>query len=176
MIFLFFTAILTPLSAQTIPTDFTDVVSQVERINSMREQLAATIPPQQTPTLDSFKAVCMPVGAELKALAANRKWSIRQAAEKYRNPEHKAQTLEVEAISKFKKNPNLLSYFTTGQLQQQSGVFYFRRINVQKSCLKCHGQKSQRPKFIVEKYKKDKAFDFKEGDLRAIYRIFVPHK
>jgi hypothetical protein len=38
----------------------------------------------------------------------------------------------------------------------------------------CHGTKLSRPAFIKENYPNDKAFDFKSGDLRGMYAVFLP--
>jgi hypothetical protein len=34
--------------------------------------------------------------------------------------------------------------------------------------------KNNRPEFIKNKYPQDLAFDFKEGDLRGMYSVFIP--
>ena len=49
-----------------------------------------------------------------------------------------------------------------------------RRIDVQPSCLACHGSKDSRPGFVKDKYPADKAFNFKPGDLRGMYAVFIP--
>ena len=51
---------------------------------------------------------------------------------------------------------------------------YVRPIFVEPACLACHGEKDKRPDFIVKKYPKDKAFDFKVGDLRGIISVMIP--
>ncbi len=42
------------------------------------------------------------------------------------------------------------------------------------SCLACHGSKASRPTFVKENYSDDKAFDFKVGDLRGMYAVYLP--
>ena len=49
-----------------------------------------------------------------------------------------------------------------------------RRINVEPSCLACHGTKASRPAFIKANYPDDKAFDFTVGDLRGMYAVHLP--
>jgi hypothetical protein len=49
-----------------------------------------------------------------------------------------------------------------------------RRIDVEPSCLACHGTKASRPAFVKENYPADRAFDFKAGDLRGMYAVFIP--
>ncbi len=48
---------------------------------------------------------------------------------------------------------------------------YSAPIYVEKACLACHGAKDKRPAFIVKKYPEDKAYGFKEGDLRGIISV-----
>ena len=52
---------------------------------------------------------------------------------------------------------------------------YYRRINVESSCLACHGGRNARPQFIKDKYPQDLAFDFNVGDLRGMYSVFIPY-
>ncbi|MEN8446840.1 MAG: DUF3365 domain-containing protein, partial [Cyanobacteria bacterium J06555_13] len=56
----------------------------------------------------------------------------------------------------------------------QAGNRYYRRINVEASCLACHGQKDNRPQFVKDNYSQDLAFDFNVGNLRGMYAVFIP--
>jgi hypothetical protein len=60
--------------------------------------------------------------------------------------------------------------------EQGTGVNYYRRINVVPSCMACHGTKASRPAFVKENYPSDKAVNFKVGDLRGMYAVFIPDK
>lgn len=53
---------------------------------------------------------------------------------------------------------------------------YFRRINVQASCLACHGLKDNRPEFVKKNYPQDLAYNFKVGDLREVCIQFLFRK
>jgi hypothetical protein len=59
-------------------------------------------------------------------------------------------------------------------VDDQPGTHYFRRINVEASCLACHGRKGDRPQFVQERYPQDLAYDFNPGDLRGMYAVFLP--
>jgi hypothetical protein len=143
-----------------------EVVMQVERIDSMRESLVGAVATDKVdPTL--FKAVCAPVGQEAQRVAKENQWQFRQASHKARNPSNQAQGIEQKAIGRFQKDKELMSFW----LKQDNKNHYFRRITVQEKCLQCHGPKNKRPSFVTEKYKQDKAFDFKQGDLRGLYHI-----
>jgi hypothetical protein len=55
-------------------------------------------------------------------------------------------------------------------------VRYLRRITVESSCLACHSARASRPAFVVGNYPKDRAFEFRAGDLRGLYSVFIPSK
>ncbi|MCB0391578.1 MAG: DUF3365 domain-containing protein [Bdellovibrionales bacterium] len=159
-----------------LPESLFKAIAEIENVNSMRESLAITIPENEKANLETFKSVCKPVGMRLQSLNKENQWSIRQASDKFRNPQHKAQGIEIKAINMFKKDKSLVSFISDSQEKDKIGFYYFRRINVQTSCLKCHGMKNKRPDFVIQKYPNDKAFGFSVGDLRGIYSFFVEVK
>ncbi len=144
------------------------VEKEIERINSLRETLVSGV--QGDVDAKTFKAVCMPVGKELKAFAKKNGFKLKQAAVKYRNPKHIPNEVEQAALEKMQKDKDLIQYWQN----VEKASYYFRRIDVQAACLNCHGPKDSRPLFIKKKYPKDKAYDFAVGDLRAIYSVYVP--
>lgn len=139
----------------------------IEEANTKRETLVKAIPDEAAITPDVFKATCGPVGKFLKSKASEHNVSVKQASLKYRNPKHTANEIEQEALLEFEKDKNKVSFW----LKKEGLHHYFRRIPVQSDCLKCHGEKASRPAFIKTKYNEDKAFDFKEGDLRGLYHV-----
>ncbi len=156
-----------PLIAQSLSGD---VVDQIERINTLRETLVQAVPGHVTK--ETFVAVCKPVGSELQKYGQNTNYRVKQATFKYRNPKNSPNSVEDLALKKLEKDKNLISFWS----QKNNGLYYFRRISVQKACLKCHGAAQDRPNFIKKNYKSDKAFGFKVGDLRGIYSVFIPNK
>ncbi len=58
--------------------------------------------------------------------------------------------------------------------EQGAGLNYYRRINVEPSCLACHGTKASRPAFIKDNYPDDKAFDLAVGELSGMYAVYLP--
>ncbi|MFN3680150.1 DUF3365 domain-containing protein [Thermosynechococcus sp.] len=158
--------------ASVDPDELGKAVTAIEQLDQMRIGLASTLEGSTTePTLDTFKAVCAPVGKKAKEMAAANGWQVRQVAFKYRNPNHAPRTaLEVQALNRFDKNRQLQAFWQT----DAEGVHYFRRIDVQTSCLACHGAKNQRPAFIQEKYPSDRAYGFRVGDLRGMYAVTIP--
>lgn len=144
------------------------VTGEIERVNNLRESLVQGV--QGAVSKQTFQAVCRPVGLELKKFANSQGFQVKQVSLKFRNPNHQPNSIEKGALKTFDADSNLLSLWK----QTPTGTYYFRRITVRQACLNCHGPKSTRPEFIKKKYPADKAFDFKVGDLRGMYSVFVP--
>ncbi|MFP4132606.1 MAG: DUF3365 domain-containing protein [Halothece sp.] len=157
--------------AQPQPEQLGEIVQEIESLDAMRSSLAGTLEgTDETPTLETFKQVCKPVGMRAKQLSQENPWDVKQVAEKYRNPAHAPTAREATALEKFANNPDLFGFWETGDQE----TYYYRRINVEATCLKCHGMKSERPEFVKQRYPEDKAYDFSVGDLRGMYRVVIP--
>ncbi|WP_017660346.1 Tll0287-like domain-containing protein [Baaleninema simplex] len=167
-----------PARAQQVdPAELSNAVNEIEQIDRMRSGLASTIEDSPTePTLQTMKEVCKPVGMRAKQLGEETGWQVKQIAKKYRNPAHAPDTETAsEALDLFEKNLNLVGFWQEETIDGQAGTRYYRRINVESSCLACHGAKNERPKFVKEKYPQDLAYDFEVGDLRGMYSVFIPY-
>ena len=157
--------------AQPQPEQLGEIVQEIESLDAMRSSLAGTLEgTDETPTLETFKEVCKPVGMRAKKLSQENPWEVKQVAEKYRNPAHAPTAKEAIALEKFANNPDLFGFWETADQE----TYYYRRINVEATCLKCHGMKSERPEFVTQRYPEDKAYDFSVGDLRGMYRVVIP--
>ncbi|MFN3361362.1 MAG: DUF3365 domain-containing protein [Pseudanabaenaceae cyanobacterium] len=158
--------------ASVDPGELAKAVTEIELLDQMRTSLAGTLEGStEEPTLDTFKAVCAPVGRRAQAIAQENGWQVRQVALKYRNPNHKPQdAAEERALAEFAAHPDLQGFWQ----RDERGVRYFRRIDVQASCLVCHGAKDSRPPFIQTKYPQDLAYNFQVGDLRGMYAVIIP--
>ncbi|WP_172820817.1 DUF3365 domain-containing protein [Cyanobium sp. NIES-981] len=174
---------LAPSAAQAVPAEapvnpevLARAVDQMEQLDRLRIGLAATLEGStEEPTLDTMKEVCMPVGRRAAAIGKENGWTVRQVATKYRNPDHApANAQEREVIDLFSRHPQIQGLWQPSAEGQPAGVSYYRRIAVQPSCLACHGSKDSRPAFVKERYPQDRAFDFKPGDLRGMYAVFIP--
>lgn len=164
-------------NAETNPVQLSKAVQEIEYLDAMRSGLASTLKDQpEVPDLDTFKKVCKPVGMRAKQLSQENNWQVKQIAKKYRNPDHAPDSLQaLMALAKFEQNPQLIGFWNQETLNGKEGTRYYRRINVEASCLACHGAKGNRPEFVKEKYPQDLAYDFKVGDLRGMYAVFIPH-
>jgi hypothetical protein len=158
-------------NAQPQPEQLSEAVQEIELLDGMRSSLASTLKDrEEKPTLETFKQVCKPVGMRAKQLSQNHTWEVKQVAEKYRNPAHAPTAREAVALEKFANNPDLFGFWETTEQE----TFYYRRINVEATCLKCHGAKAERPDFVKQRYPQDKAYNFEVGDLRGMYRVVLP--
>ena len=149
-------------------------VAAAEEIINMRSSLAKTfIKPDMDVTEETFKNVCGAVGKRAKEIAEKEGFKIRHAATKNRNPMFSAKPDEVKILDAFDKDRNLMEKWDTVEMEGKKYQRYMKPIFVEQACLACHGPKDKRPKFIVEKYPDDKAFDFKVGDLRGMIEVMV---
>lgn len=158
------------------PAELAKAVDQVEQLDRMRISLASTLEGStEEPTMDTMREVCMPVGKRAMAIGKENGWTVRQVASKYRNPDHAPNgAQETAVLNLLAKHPEINGVWEPATADQGAGVNYYRRIDVQASCLACHGSKDSRPAFVKEKYLNDKAFNFKPGDLRGMYAVYIP--
>lgn len=153
----------------------TKAVSIAEEITEMRSTLARNVIKTDTEiTEDTFKNVCGAVGKRVKEIADKEGVKIRHAAIKNRNPGNIAAPEEVRRILTLDNNRDMRSIWDTTEYDGKRYRRYIKPIFVEDSCLACHGPKDKRPKFIVDKYPDDKAYDFKTGDLRGIIEVMIP--
>jgi len=158
------------------PSQLSQAIKEIENLDAMRSGLASTLKDQpETITPETFKQVCKPVGMKAKQLSQQNGWQVKQIATKYRNPAHAPETPEAEAaLTLLNTHPEVKGFWQTETINGQSGQRYYRRINVEATCLACHGAKEARPEFVKQKYPQDLAYDFKVGDLRGMYAVFIP--
>jgi hypothetical protein len=162
--------------AQTEAAALAKAVQEIENLDALRSGLASTLEGKtEEPTLQTMKEVCRPVGMRAMQLGQENGWQVKQIATKYRNPAHAPDTLHARmALAKFQQDPELMGFWDRETINDQPGTRYYRRINVEQSCLVCHGGKDRRPQFVKENYPQDLAYDFQVGDLRGMYSVFMP--
>ncbi|NJK64186.1 MAG: DUF3365 domain-containing protein [Synechococcaceae cyanobacterium SM2_3_1] len=162
--------------AETEPGELAKAVEAIENLDLLRHGLASSLESRtKPPTGETFKAVCKPVGMQAKQLSQEHGWQVKQIASKYRNPDHAPDSATAEqALERFAADPQLYGYWNQETLNGVEGTRYYRRINVEASCLTCHGAKENRPDFVKAKYPQDLAYNFEVGDLRGMYAVFIP--
>lgn len=165
-----------PALAQTDPAELAKAVQEIEALDSLRSGLASTLEGRtEEPTLQTMQEVCKPVGMRAMQLSQENHWQVKQIANKYRNPAHAPDNLHSKiALARFEQNPDLMGFWDRETVDGQTGTRYYRRINVEASCLACHGSKNSRPQFVKDNYPQDLAYDFHVGDLRGMYAVFIP--
>jgi hypothetical protein len=158
------------------PDELVRAVQEIEALDTMRTGLASTLEGStEEPTKQTMKEVCRPVGMKAMELSKENGWQVTQIANKYRNPDHAPNNLHDKmALAKFEQDPNLVGLWNLETINQQTGTRYYRRIDVEASCLVCHGLKDRRPQFVQDGYPQDLAYNFKVGDLRGMYAVFIP--
>lgn len=162
--------------AQELPADLAKAVTEIENLDAMRSSLASTLEDRtEPPTGETFKEVCKPVGMRAKQLSQENGWQVKQIAEKYRNPAHAPDNDNArQALARFQQDRTLVGFWDYETVGDQSGIRYYRRIDVEATCLACHGAQKARPDFVKAKYPDDRAYDFDVGDLRGMYAVFIP--
>lgn len=165
-------------AAPTIPNpnELAQAVQEIESLDAMRTGLASSLKGStESPTMQTMKEVCRPVGMRAIQLSQENGWQVKQIAQKYRNPDHAPVTLRDQtALAKFNQEPELIGFWDRENLDKQPGTRYYRRIDVEASCLACHGLKDHRPQFVKDGYPQDLAYNFQVGDLRGMYAVFIP--
>ena len=168
------------LAAEAAPTvdsvALSKAVVAMEQLDQMRISLASTLEGRtEEPTIETMMEVCKPVGMRAIAIGKENGWQVRQVASKYRNPDHApANVQEREVIDLFSRHPEINGLWEPATAEQVAGLNDYRRINVEPSCLACHGTKASRPAFIKDNYPDDKAFDLAVGELRGMYAVHLP--
>jgi len=170
------TALAAKVSPPVDSAGLSKAVLAMEQLDQMRISLASTLEGRtEEPTMETMKEVCRPVGMRAVAIGKENGWQVRQVASKFRNPDHApASAQEREVIDLFHRHPEINGLWEPATAEQGAGLNYYRRINVEPSCLACHGTKASRPAFVKDNYPNDKAFDFKVGDLRGMYAVHLP--
>ena len=172
-------------AAGVAPAELAKAVAEMEQLDQLRVSLASTLEGRtEEPTQQTMKEVCKPVGMRAVAIGKENGWSVRQVASKYRNPDHApASAQERQVLDLFARYPQIGGLWEPSPAAeaaadqagtQGAGLNYYRRINIEASCLACHGSRDSRPAFVKEGYPQDRAYDFKVGDLRGMYAVHIP--
>ncbi|HEY4707998.1 MAG TPA: DUF3365 domain-containing protein [Thermodesulfobacteriota bacterium] len=150
-----------------------NAVANAEEIIEMRSRLAKTIDSSSEITEETFKRVCGAVARRAQEISAGEGVKIRHATLKNRN-KMTAATPEEEALIRLFEDKKKKEHWDNVTIDGAAHRRYTRPIYVEKACLACHGEKEARPRFIKDKYPDDKAYGYKEGELRGIISILLP--
>lgn len=149
--------------AQPQTLELERALREIESIAEYRSKLSSNF---KTDT-----QVCQLVAQELDRLSVENNWQVKQISSKSGNPQNAPMSdREKRAIETFHKYPEIAGFWQ----QQLQGIQYYQRINIEPSCLACHGAKNDRSQAIKDNYPTDLASSFKAGDLAGIYSIWIP--
>ncbi len=153
-----------------------EAVQTLNSFSTLREGLAATLEGQEEVTIEDFRRVCAPIGQQLQAWAQEKGYEAKQVATKYRNPANRASEAEAKILKKFAQDSKLDQHQKVRRPSgpdDPEGIHLYVPIRVASSCLHCHGAQASRPEFVRQNYPEDKAYNFKAGDLRGMYSVFI---
>ena len=127
---------------------------------------------------DNAVSVCEERAPLIAASQVSEGWSINRVSVKNRSTKNLADQHQLQILKNFSDTTLQLTYFDEW-ITTDTGrsYYYYKPIYVGKLCLKCHGQiKEIAPEVktvIKEKYPDDKAFGYREGDLRGMFVVKV---
>ncbi|MCU7834179.1 MAG: EAL domain-containing protein [gamma proteobacterium symbiont of Taylorina sp.] len=99
--------------------------------------------------------------------------TFNSVSEQPRNPDNKADSIELEAIRFFRQNEDEIERFVPFNNSAGEHFYHFSQpIIIKPRCIKCHGKKEDAPISIQQRY--DTAYNYKIGDLRGIMSIKLP--
>ncbi len=106
---------------------------------------------------------------------------ISRVAIKNRNPENKATGEDIEIIKKYEEQIVKGEKIEPEVQRQEDKIVFYAPIRLQHACLVCHGKpQSEIPdtlfKHIQNLYPNDLAVNFKESDLRGIWKLEFENK
>lgn len=97
---------------------------------------------------------------------------IGRVSDRARNSENKTPSWMMSTLDKYKKSSSK-NKLTARLLTHNKNDYVVKPIYMKGVCLKCHGSKIplETKKLLEEKYPKDKAIGYKEGDFRGLFWV-----
>jgi hypothetical protein len=100
--------------------------------------------------------------------------SIERRTDRWRNPENQADQVDLEVMAAFMKDKELKELT---RKESEEVTRYYQPLRMMSLCLQCHGDPvsfSKEVRQALEKhYPKDRAFGYKEGDLRGVIQVRI---
>jgi len=103
-------------------------------------------------------------------------FSVRQVSARYRNPENQPDEFEARALEAFGQRNPREEYFAVAEFERTSVLRYVKPFLVNESCLECHGDPEQAPRFIRELYppETDQAYHYQLGEVIGAASVLIP--
>jgi len=102
---------------------------------------------------------------------SNKLNSLGLTSLKYRNPDNKPDAFETDILRKFDSGEISGQYETTWKNRGKNYVRVMRPLEVDESCLICHGDPQKVPKLIRKLYPSDISTGYKLGDIRGAITV-----
>ena len=100
-------------------------------------------------------------------------FSFNNVSDQPRNPDQRADSVEMEAIEFFRTHPADETRFVPYTAANGEPYYHYARpIWIEKYCLECHGDRDKAPATIAKLY--DTAYGYQVGELRGILSIKIP--
>lgn len=128
---------------------------------------------------------CSTMAQEMtKNYAEDKGIKVYRVSLKYRNALNRPEKDEKRQLKNFDKqvaqNKPITEFYEIVKSGKNRELLYMKPLVMQEMCLKCHGSESQIPadvkKILVANYPKDKAVDYKVGDVRGAITVRIPLK
>ena len=99
--------------------------------------------------------------------------TFNNVSDRPRNPRNKADSVEIEAMDYFRNNPEQNERIVNFTNSKGELSYHFSApIWVEPACLTCHGERSQAPAAVRDRY--ENSWGYKLGELRGILSIKLP--
>ncbi len=101
--------------------------------------------------------------------------SFNNVSDRPRNPDNRADVIEMEAIQFFRKHREEKERWVAfNNAQGEAYYHYSQPIFIEPYCMQCHGKREHAPSTIQKLYPDPDSYGYKLGDLRGIISIKLP--
>lgn len=98
----------------------------------------------------------------------------RRAAINARNPKFEASELDRELIGYFRKNPGVNSWSGYKDINNVEHYVTAHPVEFQQSCLRCHGEPTDSPHELIERYGAERGFGHVAGEVAGVTALALP--
>jgi len=115
-------------------------------------------------------------GRSVRTAAAELGFAMQQTALRYRNPDNKPDAFEKRVLQRLQDAPPGKHHAEVVYSNGNPIYRYIQTFRAGKSCLKCHGDPQQAPKFIRERFppSKDASYGYKLGEPIGAVSMQIP--
>ncbi|TVM19881.1 histidine kinase [Oceanidesulfovibrio indonesiensis] len=98
----------------------------------------------------------------------------RRAAINARNPNFEASELDRELIGYFQQNPGMATWSGYKDINDVEHYVTAHPVEFQQSCLRCHGDPSDSPHELIERYGAERGFGHTAGEIAGVTALALP--